>query len=41
MRRVGKFKINTRDRGSLSGESDVDEKSPDEKQDLEKKFLSG
>ena len=27
--------------GSLSGESDVDEKSPDEKQDLEKKILSG
>ena len=27
--------------GSLSGESDVDEKVPDEKQDLEKKTLSG
>ena len=26
---------------SLSGESDLDEKSPDEKQDLEKTFLSG
>ena len=27
--------------GSLSGESDVDEKIPDEKQDLENKLLSG
>ena len=27
--------------GSLSGESDVDEKVPDEKQDLENKVLSG
>ena len=27
--------------GSSSGESDVDEKIPDEKQDLEKKFVSG
>ena len=27
--------------GSLSGESDVDEKIPDEKQDLENKVLSG
>ena len=28
-------------KGSLSGESDVDEKVPDERQDLEKKVLSG
>ena len=27
--------------GSFSGESDVDEKAPDEKQDLENKVLSG
>ena len=27
--------------GSLSGESDVDEKAPDQKQDLENKFFPG
>ena len=37
MRRAGEFKINT----SLSGESDVDEKVRDRKQDLENKVLSG
>ena len=39
MKRTSDHKINTRE--NLSGESEIDEKIPDEKQDLENKVLSG
>ena len=41
MRRASKYKINTRDKKVCPGSLRLDEKVPDEKQDLGNKVLSG